>query len=272
MLNLKNGSKAARRILPAAVFVGMCIGAAQVGAETIPTPKLLNSDSGTTLLPLSPPPEIDGSFEYPQQPLVRSLALDAADSAAQGDFVPVRFGRGCALRGMRVNIVKRVNGPGACGMKQPVTLSSVGGRRQKVALNSAVQVECKVAQQLDRWVQQVAMPAARKEFRASITSIRTAAGYVCRGRNNVKGAKLSEHGKGNAVDIVSFTLSNGREVTVLKGWNGSAADKRFLRSLHKGACENFKTVLGPEADRYHRDHFHFDLACHGKGCARSICR
>jgi hypothetical protein len=34
----------------------------------------------------------------------------------------------------------------------------------------------------------------------------------------------------------------------------------FLRRLHKGACGTFGTVLGPEANEAHRDHFHFDLA------------
>jgi hypothetical protein len=35
---------------------------------------------------------------------------------------------------------------------------------------------------------------------------------------------------------------------------------RFLRQLHKGACGAFGTVLGPEANEAHRDHFHLDLA------------
>ena len=34
----------------------------------------------------------------------------------------------------------------------------------------------------------------------------------------------------------------------------------FLRRLHKGACGIFGTVLGPEANEAHRDHFHLDLA------------
>jgi hypothetical protein len=34
----------------------------------------------------------------------------------------------------------------------------------------------------------------------------------------------------------------------------------FLRRLHKGACGPFATVLGPEANEAHRNHFHFDLA------------
>jgi hypothetical protein len=34
----------------------------------------------------------------------------------------------------------------------------------------------------------------------------------------------------------------------------------FLRRLHQGACGTFGTVLGPEANEAHRNHFHFDLA------------
>ena len=40
----------------------------------------------------------------------------------------------------------------------------------------------------------------------------------------------------------------------------TSAEATFLRRLHKGACGTFGTVLGPEANEAHRDHFHFDLA------------
>jgi hypothetical protein len=33
----------------------------------------------------------------------------------------------------------------------------------------------------------------------------------------------------------------------------------FLRRIHDGACGIFGTVLGPEANDAHRDHFHFDM-------------
>jgi hypothetical protein len=39
-----------------------------------------------------------------------------------------------------------------------------------------------------------------------------------------------------------------------------SAEADFLHRLHKGACNVFGTVLGPEANEAHRDHFHFDLA------------
>jgi len=38
-----------------------------------------------------------------------------------------------------------------------------------------------------------------------------------------------------------------------------SAEAQFLRRLHRSACEVFGTVLGPEANAAHRDHFHLDL-------------
>ena len=39
----------------------------------------------------------------------------------------------------------------------------------------------------------------------------------------------------------------------------------LLKQMHKGACGTFGTVLGPNSDRYHRDHFHLDTARHRNG-------
>jgi len=43
----------------------------------------------------------------------------------------------------------------------------------------------------------------------------------------------------------------------------------FLRRLHKGACGVFGTVLGPEANAFHRNHFHLDLKARK---SRAICQ
>ncbi|KUO57590.1 MAG: hypothetical protein APF80_05515 [Alphaproteobacteria bacterium BRH_c36] len=37
-------------------------------------------------------------------------------------------------------------------------------------------------------------------------------------------------------------------------------EMRFLKQVHADACKYFGTVLGPEANEAHRDHFHFDMA------------
>lgn len=39
----------------------------------------------------------------------------------------------------------------------------------------------------------------------------------------------------------------------------ASAESRFLHRLHSGACQIFGTVLGPEANDAHRDHFHLDM-------------
>jgi hypothetical protein len=39
----------------------------------------------------------------------------------------------------------------------------------------------------------------------------------------------------------------------------ASTESVFLRRLHRSACEFFQTVLGPEANEAHRNHFHFDL-------------
>ena len=40
---------------------------------------------------------------------------------------------------------------------------------------------------------------------------------------------------------------------------------KALKKMHKIACGPFGTVLGPNANRFHRDHFHFDTARYRSG-------
>ncbi len=42
--------------------------------------------------------------------------------------------------------------------------------------------------------------------------------------------------------------------------SGPGGKMDFLRSAHDSACKLFHTVLGPEANRAHRNHFHVDMA------------
>ncbi len=41
---------------------------------------------------------------------------------------------------------------------------------------------------------------------------------------------------------------------------GSTGKTEFLRAIHKAACAIFATVLGPEANKVHKNHFHLDMA------------
>jgi hypothetical protein len=103
-----------------------------------------------------------------------------------------------------------------------------------------------------------------------VVEIKQLSNYACRSIDSIPGKQLSEHAFGNAIDVAAFTLANGRTVTVKSGWRGAADEQGFLREVEASACQTFKTTLGP-GEPYHGDHFHFDLAHHGKSGTRSYC-
>jgi hypothetical protein len=119
---------------------------------------------------------------------------------------------------------------------------------------------CPLADRFGRWVREAVQPAAEAEFGRRVARIESFGTYACRSVNSRPGAKLSEHGRANAVDVAAFVLEGGRRVTVLAGWNGEDEEaRRFLRTVHKGGCRRFSVGLGPDSDVYHRDHLHFDM-------------
>ncbi|MEL6290511.1 MAG: extensin family protein [Pseudomonadota bacterium] len=148
----------------------------------------------------------------------------------------------------------RVTGDG-CGWSNAVRLSRVGGARFPAAA-----VNCGVAGAMALWMHNVVQPAARQIFESDVISMRQMGVYNCR---NIIGSaffgnRRSQHATANAVDIGAFTLGNGKTISVLHDWNRPGPRSRFLRRVHRGACRYFRVSLGPNFNRAHRDHFHFD--------------
>ncbi|MGE3993479.1 extensin family protein, partial [Pseudorhodoplanes sp.] len=128
-----------------------------------------------------------------------------------------------------------------------------------VEIKPAATLACPMATALDRWIIDSVQPAAQRWFRQPVVELRQISAYSCRGMNNQPGARVSEHAFGNALDISSFTLEDGRRISVKTGWRGSPEEQGFLRDVQGAACEQFSTVLAPGSNRFHYDHFHFDL-------------
>lgn len=154
-----------------------------------------------------------------------------------------------------------LGGPSVCGAIRPFEMRAAAQGR--VGLHPPALLRCNMIPQVEHWVTRVVEPAARRIYGVPVVEMKVAASYGCRPMNNQAGGKLSEHGHANALDISAFTLADGRTVTVKSGWRGTHADGAFLRTVHQGACGVFSTVLGPDSDRFHADHFHLDLARHG---------
>ncbi len=163
-----------------------------------------------------------------------------------------------------------LGGPSLCGAASPFEMSAAFGGR--VTMQPPAMLRCPMIPQVDRWVADVVEQAARFHFRQSVAELTVAASYACRPINHQSGGRLSEHGYANALDVSVFTLTSGEKITVKGGWYGSARERAFLRDVHNGACRNFTTVLGPDYDSNHRDHFHMDLARHGRDGLMKICK
>ncbi|MCW9042013.1 MAG: extensin family protein [Pseudopelagicola sp.] len=165
-------------------------------------------------------------------------------------------GKICRDRELQGIVVGHVPGRiKGCGIaRDGIKLYSVSG----VALSTPAVMNCDTARAIKTWVKG-GMARSVGRYGGGVAKVKVAAGYSCRTRNHKKGAKISEHGKGNAIDFSGFYLANGDEISVLNDW-GKGRKGRILKDMHRSACGPFGTVLGPESDRYHKDHFHFDIA------------
>lgn len=139
-----------------------------------------------------------------------------------------------------------------------------------VAVKPAATLACPIVSALDRWLADSVQPAAQRWFGSPVAEIKQISAYSCRGMNGNSRAHISEHAFGNALDIASFTLADGRRISVKDGWKGLPEEQGFLRDVQGAACQQFNTVLAPGSNVYHYDHIHVDLMRRASG--RIICQ
>ena len=152
--------------------------------------------------------------------------------------------------------VPDVTGPQGCGGKDLVRLEAIilpDGKR--VTVTPAAILRCPMASEVVDWIRSD-MPGLTAGLGAPLAVLDNFDSFECRGRNRVPGAKLSEHGLANALDVRALRLANGQSLSltdrnVPHGWRDNV--------MHS-VCARFSTVLGPGSDGYHEDHVHLDLA------------
>ncbi|MCE6961375.1 extensin family protein [Cereibacter sphaeroides] len=180
----------------------------------------------------------------PKEEVTQAAAVRTRPGSA---MVQGRRGSVCGdptIRGEAIApIAGRIRG---CGIADPVKVTSIDG----VQLSMSATMDCTTARALKSWINR----GLRPNLASDVVRLEIAGAYTCRSRNNVRGAPVSEHGRGKAVDISGFTLANGKSVSVARDWR---RDKP-MRAAHRAACGIFGTTLGPGSDGYHEDHLHFD--------------
>lgn len=243
----------ARRL--AALFaISTALLTASCSRESVPRPE---ADVGMSL---SVPAE--DSPDYGFQPRVENPV-----SAGENLYAQSSGEMACRLRLKRLGVVfsdlPPINDGGSCRIDNPVLVSGFAGG--SINFQPAAKLNCAVTEAFARWVKGDLVPSTRLRYLSGVNTIYNAGGYSCRTMNHRRGAKMSEHSRGNAIDVTRIRLNNDKVVKVHKpGWF-SFRERGLLNNVRAEACDYFTTVLGPGYNREHNDHFHFDLMRRNNG-------
>jgi hypothetical protein len=148
---------------------------------------------------------------------------------------------------------------GVCGTPAPIQLKYINDV-PRVEIRPPATMNCPLAAALDRWLREVVQPRSKDLLHATVIRVYNLAAYDCRPRYNNPTNRMSYHAYAAAIDIAEFITAKGEHINVLEHWNAGDERAQFLRDVHAGACKIFGTVLGPEANEAHRNHFHVDMA------------
>ena len=146
-----------------------------------------------------------------------------------------------------------------CGLYNTVKLLS-----SSVSYGNKLALTCPALVSLMLWEQHDLQSLALETIGQKITEVRTYGTYACRNVNSRTVGRRSEHAFANAIDVAGFVTHDGATISVLNDWDSDNARGKFVRAIHDAACQHFATVLGPEYNSLHADHFHFDM---GRGWA-----
>ncbi|MBX3577323.1 MAG: extensin family protein [Rhizobiaceae bacterium] len=164
--------------------------------------------------------------------------------------------------GVSYEDIAPIDDGGVCRIDHPVKLKAIGS----VRMQPAATLRCEMALTVARWTKKELVPAARTRYLTGVKAIHQASSYSC--RKIARSRTMSEHAKGNALDIARIELNSGRDIEIEKKGLFAFRQKGLLNNVRSDACEYFSTVLGPGYNHDHRDHFHFDIkprrntACH----------
>lgn len=149
-----------------------------------------------------------------------------------------------------------INDGGVCTINYPIEVFGLPGRAK---LKPAATLNCEMALTFSRWVKHELQPAARLRYFSGVDTITQASSYSCRKMVGAGVDKMSEHAKGNAIDIAKIELNNGHDILVRKKGFFAFRERGLLNTVRSDGCQYFSTVLGPGYNKAHKDHFHFDI-------------
>ena len=144
-----------------------------------------------------------------------------------------------------------------CGILRPLQVTAIA---KGVAVEPPATLRCEAAASLARWTHDFVLPAgSRLKNRGALSALENGSGYVCRRRTNAPDGKLSEHGVGNAFDIMGFRFADDTRIAIQPREADGTLEEAFQDAVRASACLEFSTVLGPGSNASHADHLHLDV-------------
>jgi hypothetical protein len=211
--------------------------------------KAAKSARGTARAERPQPPIIPQQFAPPQEIYASMPESGGAAAAETPSACQVRLAKIAVFQPIPVLV-----GPGDCGATDAVLMDTVIlPDKTKVAVTPAATMRCPMAEAIAQWVREDIVPILKDL--PPLRGLDNFDSYSCRGRNNVRAAQLSEHGKADALDVRDFKLADGHELNL----TDIHAGKDWRDAVKTSVCARFSTVLGPGSDGYHEEHIHLDL-------------
>ncbi|MGM4911173.1 extensin family protein [Rhizobium sp. 768_B6_N1_8] len=227
-------------------------------ASEVPTPQPKPSETpaapaGEKFGPPSPTPE--DRAKPPTEPTLEEqhLTIEPESDADHAECTRELQSLGVVFRE-----TPRIDDGNGCGIDKPIIVSQA---LPGITLKPEATLRCPTALALARWMKGSVIPTASVALPESgdITTINQASAYICRLRNGADTGKISEHARGNAIDIASFSFKKGEDVAVRSRREDSTLTGAFQRTVSAAGCLYFTTVLDPESDAAHETHFHLDV-------------
>ena len=166
---------------------------------------------------------------------------------------PVQCRDALTRAGLRFTPMADKDSGEACGFR-----SVVRTERAPIAFSITPSATCGMTAGL-LWYQGRLQAIAKEHMGSRVTRIEQIGTYACRNVNNAEDGNRSQHATANAMDISGFTFADGRTARVARDYGKDTPRGRFLAAAHTEACGIFNAVLGPEYNKLHADHFHFDM-------------
>ena len=216
------------------------------------------AETGKPNPPEEKPEETKPEDAKPEAPKAETLAEQHLTIEPESDADHADCIKELQSLGVVFKEVPRIDDGNGCGIDKPIVLSEA---LPGIKVKPEATLRCPTARALAHWMKESVIPAAAAAARdqGSITTINQASAYICRLRNSAETGKISEHARGNAIDVASFSFEKGEDIAVKPRREDSTLTGAFQRTVSASGCLYFSTVLDPESDAAHETHFHLDV-------------